>query len=144
MRRRTGRVLPIDEAGRVLLMHGWDPARPQSPFWFSIGGGIDEGETTADAAAREAFEEVGLVLRPEELGSPRWQDTTYFSFDGIHLEQEQDFYVVHVPNFVPVLDGLDDIEKQTVDDCRWWALPQLAASGQTYYPEDLPSRDLSR
>lgn len=143
MRRRTGRVLPIDEAGRVLLLHGWDPARPQSPFWFSIGGGVDEGETTADAAAREAFEEVGLVVRAEELGSPRWQATTHFSFDGIPLEQEQDFYVVHVPSFVPVLDGLDGVEKQTVDDCRWWVARELAASGQTYYPEDLLSRDLT-
>jgi 8-oxo-dGTP pyrophosphatase MutT (NUDIX family) len=144
MRRQTGRVLPIDEAGRVLLLHGWGPARPQAPFWFSIGGGVDDGESTADAAAREAFEEVGLVLRPEELGPLRWQETTYFSFAGIDLEQAQAFYAIHVPSFVPVLDGLDGIEKQTVDDCRWWDLHELAASGQIYYPKDLLSRDLSR
>jgi 8-oxo-dGTP pyrophosphatase MutT (NUDIX family) len=137
-------VLPIDEAGRVLLMHGWDPARPLSPFWFSIGGGLEEGETTADAAAREAFEEVGLVLRAAELGSPRWQATTYYSFAGVEVEQDQDFYVVHVPSFVPVLDGLDTVEKETTDECRWWALQELGSSGQTYYPEDLLSRDLSR
>lgn len=141
--RRTGRVLPVDEAGRVLLMHGWDPARPQSPFWFSIGGGLDDGETTAQAAAREAFEEVGLAVRPEDLGAPVWQDTTYFSFDGIDLEQEQDFYVVHVPCFEPMLDGLDRIEQETIDGCRWWALPGLAASGETYYPEDLLVRAAS-
>lgn len=140
MKRLTGRILPIDESGRVLLLHGWEPARPDQLFWFSIGGGLDEGETTAQAAAREAFEEVGLRIEPEQLGDPVWNDTTCFSFDGIALEQEQDFFVVRVPCFEPVLDGLDAIEQDTVDDCRWWALPELGASGETYYPEDLLDR----
>jgi 8-oxo-dGTP pyrophosphatase MutT (NUDIX family) len=140
MRRLTGRILPIDETGRVLLLHGWEPARRDETFWFSIGGGLDDGETTAEAAAREAFEEVGLRVEPAQLGEPVWQATAYFSFDGIPLEQEQDFYVIRVPSFEPVLDGLDAIEKATVDDCRWWSLPELAASGETYYPEDLLDR----
>ncbi|MGI8415735.1 MAG: hypothetical protein ACR2P2_05900 [Nakamurella sp.] len=45
VRRKTARVLPIDADGRILLMHGWDPAKPESPFWFTIGGAIEPGRT---------------------------------------------------------------------------------------------------
>ena len=37
------RVLPVTR-GRVLLLHGWDPHRPDEPFWFTIGGAADPGE----------------------------------------------------------------------------------------------------
>src|ERR1700733_4365493 len=59
--RRAGRVLVIDPAGRVLLLQGFDPAEPDSPFWFTIGGGLDEGEHSAQAALRELREEAGIV-----------------------------------------------------------------------------------
>ena len=59
--RRAGRVLVIDPAGRVLLLEGFDPAEPGSPFWFTIGGGLDEGEHSAQAALRELREEAGIV-----------------------------------------------------------------------------------
>lgn len=140
MKRRTGRLLPVDENEQVLLLHGIDPARPHWPFWFSIGGGIDPGETSAQAAAREAFEEVGLVVAPDDLGAPVWQDTTRFSFDGIPLEQAQDFYVLRVLRFEPTFVGMDGIEQNTVDDWRWWSLPDLATSGETYFPHDLLDR----
>lgn len=42
--RNTARVLPIDSNGKILLMHGWDPAVPDSPFWFTIGGAAEPGE----------------------------------------------------------------------------------------------------
>ena len=37
--RQAGRVLVIDPAGRVLLLQGFDPARPDSLHWITIGGG---------------------------------------------------------------------------------------------------------
>ena len=30
--------------GRVLLLHGWDPHHPDHPFWFTIGGAVEEGD----------------------------------------------------------------------------------------------------
>jgi hypothetical protein len=44
MRRTTARVLPIDTDGQVLLLHGWDPHNPESPYGFTIGGAVEEGE----------------------------------------------------------------------------------------------------
>ena len=63
-RRNTARVLPVDREGRVLLLHGWDPLRPDDPFWFTIGGAAEPGETLAEAAARELREEAGIVVDP--------------------------------------------------------------------------------
>jgi hypothetical protein len=37
IRRQTARVLPVDDEGRVLLLHGWDPHHPDQPFWARGG-----------------------------------------------------------------------------------------------------------
>jgi 8-oxo-dGTP pyrophosphatase MutT (NUDIX family) len=59
--RQAARVLVIDPAGRVLLLEGFDPAEPDSRYWITIGGGLDDGEEAAQAALRERWEEAGIV-----------------------------------------------------------------------------------
>ena len=44
--RRSARVLVIDPDGCVLLLRGFDPARPErGDWWFTPGGGVDPGES---------------------------------------------------------------------------------------------------
>lgn len=59
-RRRTARVLLVDDADRVLLFR-W-PLRdgPASHCWITPGGGVEPGETLHAAAVRELREETGL------------------------------------------------------------------------------------
>ena len=40
----------------------------QGAYWHSVAGGVESGETDAEAAARELQEEVGLVAEPVDLG----------------------------------------------------------------------------
>lgn len=47
-----------DEAGRLLLIHKID-----NDLWALPGGGMDLGESIADAAVREVREETGLEVR---------------------------------------------------------------------------------
>lgn len=42
----------------------------QGAYWHSVAGGVEDGETDAEAAARELREEVGLVAAPVDLDRP--------------------------------------------------------------------------
>jgi 8-oxo-dGTP pyrophosphatase MutT (NUDIX family) len=78
--RQTARVLPVDDEGRVLLLHGWDPHHPDRPFWFTIGGAADPGESLRAAGARELYEETRIVVEPERLGEPIAENSIEFSW----------------------------------------------------------------
>ncbi|MFE7528207.1 NUDIX domain-containing protein [Kitasatospora sp. NPDC057542] len=81
-------VLLTDEAGRVLLLKA--SYRDQ---WQFPGGGMDPGEGPAECAARELYEETGLVAGPLRLLVVEWRDAipdqgehahpaVQFMFDG--------------------------------------------------------------
>src|SRR5215213_10684410 len=52
----------FDVAGRLLLVR-----QREGGVWSTPGGLIEPDERPADAAVREAWEETGLVVRPERL-----------------------------------------------------------------------------
>jgi 8-oxo-dGTP pyrophosphatase MutT (NUDIX family) len=144
--RRAGRVLVVDAEGRVLLLHGFDPAEPDEPYWFTIGGGARPGETLAEAAARELREESGIAAQAAELGEPVWHEVTEFGFDGRRYRQEQDFFVLRVGSPDVSSEGLDDEEAAVVDSHRWWTAAELESTGETFYPAELPQllREIAR
>ncbi|GAA0801055.1 NUDIX hydrolase [Spirilliplanes yamanashiensis] len=135
--RTAARVLLVDARDRVLLFRGWDPARPGHRYWFTPGGGLEPGETMAAGAVRELFEETGLSLPEPALGAPVWHETTDFPFDGVWYRQEQDFFLVRVESWEVDTAGFDDVEKVSVDDHRWWSVPELATTAEKVYPLDL-------
>jgi 8-oxo-dGTP pyrophosphatase MutT (NUDIX family) len=136
--RRAGRVLVIDAGGRVLLLHGFDPARPEEPYWFTIGGGAEPGESLAQAAARELFEETGISADAAELGEPVWHEVSEFSFDGTSYRQEQDFFELRIGSAVVMTDGLEQEEVAVIDGHRWWTVADLEATTEMFYPRDMP------
>ncbi len=144
-RRQAGRVLVVDDDGRVLLLHGFDPARPDEPYWFTVGGGAEPGESLAQAAARELAEETGLVATASDLGEPVWHEVTEFGFDGRTYRQEQDFFLLRVSSPRVSVDGLDDEEAAVIDGHRWWSAADLEITAESFYPRELPRllRDLS-
>jgi len=135
--RLAARVLLLDAAGRLLMLRGFDPARPDSRYWFTVGGGLDPGETPLDGAVRELFEEVGLRLLPSDLTGPVHHETVRFPFDGRWYEQQQEFFVARVDAWEVDTSGQDEIELATVDAHRWWSLDELAETDERYYPPDL-------
>lgn len=136
--RRAARVLLVDGAERVLLLRGFDPETPDVRYWFTVGGGLDAGETAAEGAAREVFEETGLPLSPADIGEPVWHDVAEFPFEGCWYRQEQDFYLVRVDAWEVDPSGLDDVELRSTDGHRWWSIPELAATIERFYPPELP------
>jgi len=136
--RRAGRVLPIDSRGRVLLLRGFDPADPGHPFWFTVGGGADPGESLAEAAARELREEVGIAADAASLGDPVWRRVARFGFDGTRYQQEEEYFLVQVGSCEVSLDGMEDVEKQTVTGYRWCSADDIESLGEPVAPADLP------
>jgi len=133
--RSTARVLPVDPHGRVLLLHGWDPHHPERPYWFTIGGAAEGGESLPDAAARELYEETRIRVDPAQLGEPIAQNTIEFSWGGIHIVQEQTFYAVLVTSAEVSLDGLDQWERATTDTYGWLSAEDLEAGEPPAHPE---------
>lgn len=60
------RVIVMDQQGRILLVRQHHENRD---IWMVPGGGIEEGESAAEAAAREILEETGLEI---EVGKLVW------------------------------------------------------------------------
>jgi 8-oxo-dGTP pyrophosphatase MutT (NUDIX family) len=135
--RRAARVVLVDRADRTLLLRGTDPARPGLRWWFTPGGGLDSGESPAEGAARELFEETGLRVDPAELGEPVWQQVTQFSYNHRQYRQEQEFYLLRVSEWEVDTAGFDAEERLTIDEHRWWSAEELDATTETIFPEDL-------
>jgi 8-oxo-dGTP pyrophosphatase MutT (NUDIX family) len=133
------RVLLIDGKGRVLLFRGRDPARPDAaPYWFTVGGGLEPGETPVAGAIRETYEETGLRLRGGDLQGPVWHEVAEFSFQNLEYRQTQDFYLARLAaDWVVDTSGFDDVELRTVDDHRWWSVEEIRATDENVYPRCL-------
>ena len=137
IRRQTARVLPVDDEGRVLLLHGWDPHHPDEPFWFTIGGAADPGESLRAAGARELYEETRISVEPERLGEPIAENSIEFSWGGHRIAQDQTFYAVAVGSVAVSLEGLDQWERATTDKYGWLTAEDLEADERPAHP-DIP------
>jgi 8-oxo-dGTP pyrophosphatase MutT (NUDIX family) len=134
--RRTARVIVIDPADRVLLLHY--SGRVAGAAWITPGGGIEPGETPEDAAVRELAEEVGL--EDATLGPLVWHGEHYsLNPYGQHQIPRGVYFVCYTDAFD--FDGhvdSDEYERDVVTDKRWWTLDEIRASSEAFLPSNLP------
>ena len=136
--RRAARLVLVDEADEhVLLVRGFDPAQPQIGYWFTIGGGVLPGEDPRRAAAREAFEESGIVVDPAAMVGPLQPEQVEFPFEGSIIHQDQEYYLARVDWVRPDTGGMDDLERRSTLEVVWVRLDDLAGLSGTVYPSTL-------
>ena len=122
----------------MLLLHGWDPLRRHDPFWFTIGGAAEHGETLPEAAVRELREEAGIVVDPAALGEPIATAPIEFWWAGIHFDQDQTFYAIAVRDAEVSFAGQEALERATIDKHGWLRPEELDGGGERPADPELP------
>ncbi|GAA4894276.1 NUDIX hydrolase [Streptomyces coeruleoprunus] len=124
--RPAARVICLDAAHRVLLLHWRDPF-DGTWLWEPPGGGIDPGETPLEAARRELAEETGLdpgaVLdRSVRVDRDVW-------WNGRRHVGPEDFFLARFPEERPPLvrTGLLPDEQVNLHTHAWVAWSDLEA-----------------
>ncbi|MDJ0383776.1 NUDIX hydrolase [Streptomyces sp. G-G2] len=133
--RAVSRVVLLDPADRILLLHGFEPDDPARSWWFTPGGGLEGAETRERAALRELAEETGIT--EVELGPVLWQRHCAFSFDGRRWEQDEWYFLARTERTEVATDGFTELERRSVTGARWWTSEELLAAHETVYPTRL-------
>lgn len=141
MRRRpSSRLLVINSHNQVLLFRF---AFTQGPlagqnYWATPGGALDPGESFADAARRELFEETGLQV--EDAGQPVADRVFPIRLiDGEHVMAEERFFVIRVSDVALTREHWTPTEAEVISEYRWWSIEELTSTKETIFPEDLPT-----
>jgi 8-oxo-dGTP pyrophosphatase MutT (NUDIX family) len=133
--RRAARVVLIDPDYRTLLVEVRNPDNGELK-WMTAGGGIEEGESAADAAAREVLEETGHDgLRLDRVVREHSVD---FSWHGIDYSQHEQWFIATVEAFEASGHFRDEYERSEIRRARWWTSDELRASTALFAPADLP------
>ena len=127
--RRSARVLLVDAADRLLLVRS-------GHAWFVPGGGVEEGEKLADAAARELREETGLTVAPAAL-YPVAYTSGRADLGWASGLCRDDFFLCRVISHQVDAAGLNEFERRYYRGHRWWSHAELAATRETIYPAGL-------
>jgi 8-oxo-dGTP pyrophosphatase MutT (NUDIX family) len=138
LERRAARVLLLDDDGRILLQHCHDPSTPaEGSWWNTTGGGLDEGETSAQAAVRELREETGLQVDEAAVGEVVHRRQTEFSFAGTAYRQSEEYFLLRTGAFEARPTASSDLELVAVLGTRWWSRDELRRTREQVYPEEL-------
>ncbi len=147
--RQAGRMLLLDPDDRLLLL-ACRSSETAEVWWITPGGGLEPGETHAQAAVRETLEETGInVGQPPALGPAVWRRSHRFPWLGQQLHQHEQFFVSRVEHQPISPHAHTPDEQQYLCGHRWWShhdIAQAHRQGTLFSPHQLPTllRDLLR
>lgn len=133
-RRRTARVLLVDDLGRLLLFSDSDPGLPGLRWWITPGGGIDPGESDREGAVREILEETGHVIGTGDLTGPIARRRVRHGYTDVVVDQDEVFFGLTTAPFDVDDAGHTAEERLTMTEHHWWTRDELAGTTETIWP----------
>jgi ADP-ribose pyrophosphatase YjhB (NUDIX family) len=132
--RGSARLVLVDPTGRLLLFRYHDEHRP--PYWSTVGGRLEPGETYLDAAARELAEETGFAAAIGPLLHVR-SEVFAVARQGPARWTEH-YFLVRCQGGEPDRARWTDEERATIRAHRWWSLDEMRATDETFLPAIIP------
>src|SRR6266540_2810614 len=130
-RRRSARVLLVNGAGQLLLFRF---GRDAYHCWIAPGGGVEEGESLSEAAARELREETGMRVTPAELGSPVAVTSGYAELGWAAGTFRDDFFFLRTDGHEVDTGALTAFEQREISGHHWWTVEELVSTLDVVYP----------
>ncbi len=133
--RPSARILLVDDRDRLLLYRGLGMIKNSGHAWFTPGGGIHDGESPNQAAARELREEAGHSVTPEELGEVVATSSGHWRADDGRLFLALDsFFFLRTRRLEFDTSGMENFERSMIDRFRWWSPAELRDTDERIIP----------